>query len=257
MVIPMDKNETTELIIYGKQPVLEVLRSEHQINRVYIAREMDKKDSFKISNLAEKNKVRIIKTRKSELQKICGPVLHQGVSAVLDEYTYLSDDQLFIKISSSNNPLILILDQIQDPHNLGAIIRTAESAGVTAIILPEKGSASVSSTVAKTSAGAVFHCSICRTFDLGSMLLKLKEQNIELVALVTHRLETIYNADLSGPVAITVGSEGKGVRKNIQRLCDKSISIPGYGKVDSLNASVSTAVAVFEAVRQRIADDEL
>jgi 23S rRNA (guanosine2251-2'-O)-methyltransferase len=248
----MDKTETTELIIYGKQPVYEALRSEHRISQIYIAREMDKKDSFKISNLAEKKKIKIIKSRKSDLQRICGPVLHQGVAAKLDKYKYLDTKNLQDIISSDDSPFLLILDQIQDPHNLGAILRTAESAGITALILPEKGSASVSPTVVKTSAGAVFHCLIHRTQDLGQMIQDLKNRKIKILATVTNRPDTIYSTDLTGPLAIVVGSEGKGVRKNIQRLCDKSISIPGFGKVDSLNASVSTAVVVFEAVRQRL-----
>jgi 23S rRNA (guanosine2251-2'-O)-methyltransferase len=247
----MDRTETTELIIYGKRPVYEALRSEHQVSKVYIAREIDKKDSFKISKLAEKKQVKIIKTKKSELQKICGPVLHQGIAAILDEYKYLDEKEFRNLMSSEKEPFFLILDQIQDPHNLGAILRTAESAGITALILPEKGSASVNPTVAKTSAGAVFHCLIYRTPDLAYMIQDLKTHKIKVMAMVENRPDTIYGTDLTNQVAIIVGSEGKGVRKNIQRLCDQSISIPGYGKVDSLNASVSTAVVLFEAVRQR------
>jgi 23S rRNA (guanosine2251-2'-O)-methyltransferase len=248
----MENKENSELIIYGKQPVYEALRSEHPVSRIYIAKEMDKRDAFRLSSLAEKRKVKITYTKKSDLQRITGPVLHQGVAATLDEYLYLTEKKFFDLVTSENNPFILILDQIQDPHNLGAILRTAESAGVTALILPEKGSASVTPTVAKTSAGAVFHCFIHRTPDLQDVMLNLKDKNLILVAMVQNLQETIYTSDLSGPMAIVVGSEGKGVRKNIQRLCDKTVSIPGFGKVDSLNASVSTAVVVFEAVRQRI-----
>ena len=252
----MEKEEKTELIIYGKKPVLEALRSNQQLSRIHLAKEMEKKDSIRISELAKKKNVKVLYSKKAELQKICGPVLHQGVTAILDKYDYLTEQNLLALITSSENPLFLILDQIQDPHNLGAIIRTAESAGVSAIILPEKGSASVNPTVAKTSAGAVFHCPIYQTMDLQGMINKLQEQKIKVIAMVPHHNNTIYDTDLSGPLAIIVGSEGKGVRKNILRLCDKSMSIPGYGKVDSLNASVSTAVAVFEAVRQRRMKDE-
>lgn len=247
----MEKKEPEELIIYGKQPVLEALRSDHKIRKVYIAREMDKREKQRFENLAHKRQVQHIFDRKAYLQKISGPVLHQGIVAILDEFEYLTEDKLFDIIKSSENPLLLILDQIQDPHNLGAILRTAEIAEVSAIILPEKGSASVTSTVAKTSAGAVFHCPVHRTTDLPGIIKNLKNQNLNIVAMVPHSLETIYETDLGNPMAIVVGSEGKGVRKNIQRLCDKSVSIPGKGKIDSLNASVSTAVVVFEAVRQR------
>jgi 23S rRNA (guanosine2251-2'-O)-methyltransferase len=245
-------DEKKELIIYGKQPVFEALRSEHPMSKIYLAKEMEKKDTYKISSLAKSKANEVIYTKKADLQKICGPVLHQGVVAVLDEYQYLSEEQLLHKISLFNEPFVLILDQIQDPHNLGAIIRTAESAGITAIILPEKGSADVTPTVVKTSAGAVFHCPIHRAANLPAILEKLKEKEISLSAMVPHQNKTIYDSDLKGPLALVVGSEGKGVRKNIQRLCDKSISIPAYGKVDSLNASVSTGIVLFEAVRQRL-----
>ena len=162
----MKKQEQKELIIYGRQPIFEVLRSNHPVNRIVIAREMDKKDAERIEYLSAKINVQVTYDRKAHLQKICGPVLHQGVVAILDEFRYLSERQLIESILSSTNPFVLILDQIQDPHNLGAIARTAEIAGVTAIILPEKGSSSVTSTVVKTSAGAIFHTSVYRTSDL-------------------------------------------------------------------------------------------
>ena len=247
----MDKLEPKELIIYGKQPVFEALKSNHLVSKIIIAREMEKKDAEKIKNLAEKKNVMVTFDRKANLQKISGPVLHQGIIAIIDDYKYLTEEGLFDLINFTENPFLLILDQIQDPHNLGAILRTAEIAGITAIIFPEKGSASVTPTVAKTSAGAVFHCPLYRTINLSETMDKLKQQNLTLIAMVQNTEETIYEADLKGPLVIVVGSEGKGVRKNIQQLCDKSISIPGRGKVASLNASVSTAVVIFEAVRQR------
>jgi len=247
----MEKPELKEFIIYGKQPVFEALRSDHLIKQIYIAREIDKKDKKRFEEMAQKRQVKVVFDRKAYLQNISGPVLHQGLVAVLDEFNYLTENQLITTIQASENPFVLILDQIQDPHNLGAIIRTAEIAGVSAIIFPEKGSASVTATVAKTSAGAVFHFPLHRTINLAETMNRLREENLALIAMVQHKEESIYEANLKGPQAIVVGSEGKGVRKNIQRLCDKSISIPGWGKIDSLNASVSTAVVVFEAVRQR------
>ena len=247
----MEKQEPKELIIYGKQPVFEVLKSDHAVSNIVIAREMEKKDAERIKYLAEKKNVKVSFDRKANLQKISGPVLHQGVVAVMGEFRYLSEMELFDIIKSTENPFILILDQIQDPHNLGAILRTAEIAGITTIIFPEKGSASVTPTVVKTSAGAVFHCPLHRTTNLTETMDKLQQQNIALIAMVQQREETIYKTDLKGPLALVIGSEGKGVRKNIQKLCAKSISIPGRGKIDSLNASVSTAVVIFEAVRQR------
>jgi len=247
----MEKSEKKELIIYGKRPVYEALRSDYPVNKIFIAREIDKKDLQKISGLADKKSIQIIYEKKANLQKICGPVLHQGFVAILNEFRYLNESQVFDRINSSEDPLVLILDQIQDPHNLGAIIRTAEIAGVSIIVLPEKGSASINATVAKTSAGAVFHCPIHRTTDLPALIEKFRQENLKIIATVPNKKETIYDSDLNGPLVIVVGSEGKGVRKNIHQLCDYSVSIPGWGKVESLNASVSTAIILFEAVRQR------
>ena len=247
----MENSETKGLIIYGKQPVYEALRSDHLINKIIIAREIDTKDLQKISSLADKKKINIILEKKANLQKICGPVLHQGIVAILDEFNYVNEKEIMNKINISENPFVLILDQIQDPHNLGAIIRTAEIAGITAIILPEKGSASVNATVAKTSVGAVFHCLIHRSINLREMITKLNQNNIRIYAMVPQRKQTIFTTDLRGAVGIIIGSEGKGVRKNIQLLCDAVISIPTMGKTNSLNASVAAAVVIFEAFRQR------
>ena len=247
----MKKEQIPILVVYGKQPVLEALRSVHVMQKIIIAKEIDKKYAQKISSLAEKKNIEVTHEHKANLQKICGPVLHQGIVAIMDEFRYLNEKQLIDIITSTDNPLVLILDQMQDPQNLGAIIRTAEIAGVTAIVLPEKGTASVNATVAKTSVGAIFHSTIIRTNNLVDVIKMLQNEKLTILAMVPHREETIYNTDLKRSLGIIIGSEGKGVRKNIQTLCDGVISIPGRGKVDSLNASVATAVVLFEAVRQR------
>jgi 23S rRNA (guanosine2251-2'-O)-methyltransferase len=247
----MENSKLDSFVVYGKQPVYEALRSKHIVRKVIIAREIEKKGIEKILRLVKNKNIELAYEKKSNFQKLCGPVLHQGIVALLKEYTCLSENDLLKKVSSNSNSFIIILDQIQDPHNLGAIIRTAEIAQVTAVILPEKGSATINPTVAKTSAGAIFHCPICRTNDLPTMIGNLQKSNHTIIAMVPHRSETIYDTDLVGKLAVIIGSEGKGVRKNIQVLCDKKISIPGWGKIDSLNASVSAAIVLFEAVRQR------
>ena len=134
---------------------------------------------------------------------------------------------------------------------MGAILRTAEVAGVTALLLPEKGSAPLNATVAKTSAGALFHLSICRTGNLPGMLNSLKENGLFVFAAETGGSQSIYETEFNQPAAIVIGSEGQGVRKNLLRLCDEKIYIPQFGKVNSLNASVSAAIVLFEIVRQR------
>jgi 23S rRNA (guanosine2251-2'-O)-methyltransferase len=239
------------MYIYGKQPVWEALRSSHRIKNIFIAREMQKKDFHRFKDLGEKNGVPVSISSKSQLQKYCGPVVHQGIVAEIDGYTYTGQQPLLKILRKAENPLVLVLDQIQDTHNLGAIIRTAEICAVTAIIIPEKVSAEINPTVVKTSAGAVFHSKIHRTTDLKSILYTLKDLNLTIAALLPGQNLTIYETDLKQPLALIIGSEGSGVRKNLLPFCDLNLSVPQVGKLDSLNASVSTAVVLFEILRQR------
>jgi 23S rRNA (guanosine2251-2'-O)-methyltransferase len=239
-------------VIYGKQPVYELLRSSHTVSQLVCAYELDAHFKNKIKSLAEKKKIEIDYIAKAKIQKYCGPVVHQGIVAKIPEYNYMSDNTLNELINSDKNPIFIILDQIQDPHNLGAIIRTAEIIGVTAFILPEKGSAEINSTVAKTSSGAIFHCSIYRTNKLFEFLERLKENQINIIALMPGQPKSIYNTDLTLPLAFIFGSEGIGIRKNIQKYCDLKISIPQVGKINSLNVSVTAAVVLFELFRQRM-----
>ena len=247
----MEDKQQSEWVIYGRQPVYEALRSSHDIRKVVIASETDRGTIRHILNWVDKRGIELVYDKKALIQNYCGPVVHQGVVAFLSAFDYLPEKQMLDDLAANDDALVLILDQVQDPHNLGAIIRTAEIAHVSAVILPEKGSADITSTVAKTSAGAIFHCPIHRTTNLWLMLKKLQESGFRLNALAPNHDQHIYNTDLCGKLALVIGSEGKGVRKNIQKQCDQTISIPGWGKVDSLNASVSTAVVLFEAVRQR------
>ena len=191
---------------------------------------------------------------KAKMQILCGAVVHQGYAAELADYKYLTEPDLLQLIGNTARPLILILDQIQDTHNLGAIIRTAESVNLTALVMAEKGGAEINATVAKTSAGAIFHCPIHRTADLFVFLETLKATGLKIVGTVMGRQNTIYQADLRTGLAVIVGSEGKGIRKNILGHCDEQVSIPMWGRIDSLNVSVSTAVILYEIIRQRLAD---
>lgn len=247
----MSNKTESDFVIYGRQPVYEALRSDQHIRKVIIAREIEKGGIRKLLRLVEKRNLKPEYVPKANLQKFSGPVLHQGIIALAHPYKCVSEKNILKLINEIENPLILILDQIQDPHNLGAIIRTAEIAGVSAIVLPVKGSGAINSTVAKTSAGAIFYCKIHYTDDLPVLMTQLQALNISLYAMVQQHENTIYNMDLKTSLGIVVGSEGKGVRKNIQKLCDGVITIPGFGQLDSLNASVSTAIVLFEALRQR------
>ena len=239
------------MYIYGKRPVYEAIRSVQIVKQIYLAKEMQKKDFLRYQELAAKNDVPVTVLSKSQLQKYCGPVVHQGIVAEIPGYKYIENKNLIKNINDTENPLILVLDQIQDTHNLGAIIRTAEICGVTAIIIPEKISAEVNPTVVKTSAGAIFHTNIYRTEDLSKTLDLMKKEKLTFAALMPGRNENIYQTKLDTSLVLLIGSEGAGLRKNLLAYCDLQVSIPQIGRLDSLNASVSTAVVLFEIMRQR------
>ncbi len=240
----------TILKIYGRQPVIEALRSEKRVNKVWLAKEAEGKIIARIERRCLKNNVSVVKVGKNDLQKIVGAVVHQNVAAEIEFNPFITNGT-FKKIISKKNILILILDQIQDAHNMGAILRTAEITAVDLIIFPAKGSAELNATVAKTSAGALFHVPLFLTNDLAAVINILKEGGVNVYAAMGNAESNIYETDFSDSTAIIIGSEGKGVRKNIANLCDAGISIPQYGRINSLNASVSAAIILYEVVRQR------
>ncbi len=246
------KNETRlPLNVYGRQPVLEALRSQMMVEKIWIGAGVKGPGIRHIRSLAEKKEVEVKIIPKDGLQKKVGAVVHQGVAAAVVVQAIPDEEALLERMGQKKNPLLLVLDQIQDPHNLGAILRTAEISGVDAVILPVKGSAELTATVAKTSAGALFHVPIFRCDELTETLERLKSLNIKIVATLPRAETSMYQVDLSGGCAILVGNEGEGVRKNVLPWCDTALYIPQFGKLNSLNASVSTAVVLYEALRQR------
>jgi len=240
------------MYIYGKQPVFELLHSQHNVLRLILAKGLALPIEQRIIKQAKLKDIPVQYQKKEEMQRFCGSVVHQGIAAEIIDYQYINEILLMKKILSQEKPLVLILDQIQDVHNVGAIIRSAEVAGVTAVILPEKGSAGINETVAKTSAGAIFHCPIHQTRQLPDMLVRLARSHLHIIAMVPGQKETIYTANLDKPLAVIMGSEGRGVRKNLLTYCSEKLSIRQYGRLDSLNVSVATALVLFESQRQRL-----
>jgi 23S rRNA (guanosine2251-2'-O)-methyltransferase len=243
--------ENKTMYIYGKRAVYEALRSTHHVDHIFLGKEMQSRDLARFKNQSLESHVPFTILSKSQLQKYCGPVVHQGIVAQMPDYKYINKSNLLRSINDAERPLILVLDQIQDTHNMGAIIRTAELCGVTAIIIPEKTSADINPTVAKTSAGAIFHTNIYRTSNIEQTLDLLKAHNFKFAALMPAKKDNIYQTELDSSLVLLIGSEGAGLRKNLLAYCDLQISIPQMGKLDSLNASVSTAVVLFEIMRQR------
>ena len=240
-----------KLNVFGRQPVLEALRSDVKVQNVWLAEDLQGQPVQQIQNMASNREIPLQIVAKNNIQKIVGAVVHQGVAAEVYLKT-IPDEQALLKfLESKDNPLLLVLDQVQDPHNLGAILRTAEVSGVDALIMPFKGSADITATVAKTSAGALFHLPIYRSRELLETFSNLQSMNVKIIATLPRTESVMYETDFKQACAIVVGNEGLGVRKNLLHFCDQAVYIPQHGRINSLNASVSTAVILYEALRQR------
>lgn len=237
--------------IYGRQPVLEALRAQVRVEKVWLTEGLQGPSVQQIKNFLSQKEIPAEQIRKDAIQKIVGAVVHQGVAAEVLLKLIDSEQKFEAFLEKRENPLLLVLDQIQDPHNLGAILRTAEISGVDAVIMPLKGSAEINATVAKTSAGALFHIPIYRSENLIETLNTLQSKKIQIIATMPRAETAMYQADFKIGTAIMVGNEGQGVRKNLLPFTDQAIYIPQKGRLNSLNASVSTAVVLYEALRQR------
>jgi 23S rRNA (guanosine2251-2'-O)-methyltransferase len=246
-----EEMEKELLKIYGRQPVIEAILAGKNVSKVWLAKGATGKIIARIERQCLLKEIPLQKTGKNDLQKIVGAVVHQNVAAEMEFNPYISEDEFNSLVQERENITVLILDQIQDSHNMGAILRTAEITATDVIVIPEKGSAGVNATIAKTSVGALFHVPIYSAPDLMGVINFLKGKEIMVYAAVGNTEINIYETDFSGGTAIIIGSEGKGVRKNIANLCDAKIAIPQFGRINSLNASVSTAVILYELVRQR------
>jgi len=244
-------NKPVNIKIYGRQPVFEALRFGCDIQNIWLAGGSKDKPIRQIEKAAQKNNVKINYVDKNDIQKVVGAVVHQGAAADINYHNFVNDELLDSFVTKSKNPFIVILDQIQDPHNLGAILRTCEITRADLIVLPVKGSAPINATVAKTSAGALFGLKIHQTENLTQLIQRLQQKGIFAFAAAVSAKQSIFQVDFTNPTALVIGNEDKGVRKNIQIICDELITIPQLGKLNSLNASVSTAIIMYEVIRQR------
>jgi len=237
--------------IIGRNPVLEVLKTEKEIEKIYIAKGELKGSIKKIINIAKDKNIVIQYVDKKKLNQIAQGVNHQGVAALVTPYDYTSIDDILNKARETNKPpFIVILDGIEDPHNLGAIVRTAECAGVHGIIIPKRRAASVTETVYKSSAGAVEHMLIAKVSNISTTIDRLKKEGLWIYGADAAGENYYFDTDLKGPVALVIGSEGKGLSKLVKEKCDFLIKIPMFGKVSSLNASNAASILIYEVVRQ-------
>ena len=249
---PKDENEYDD-IVEGRNAVLELLNSDRDINKIFVQSGERHGSINKIIAVAKENKVVVTEVEKSKLDFMSKTKNHQGVIAVVPPFNYCEvEDILDFAKSKNEDAFILILDGIEDPHNLGSIIRTSETAGVHGIIIPKRRTVTVNSTVAKVSAGAVEHMKIARVNNITETIRKLKENGLWIIGTDGEARTLYYNQDLKGDIAIIIGSEGFGMSRLVKENTDMLVKIPMKGKITSLNASVSAGIIIYEAVKQRL-----
>ena len=238
--------------VEGRNAVLELLESDRDINKIFIS-DGDKHGSInKIIALAKQKKVVINEISRAKINQMSQTENNQGVIAIVPPFEYCDiDDILEFAKSKNENPFILILDGIEDPHNLGSIIRTAETAGVHGIIIPKRRAAGVNSTVSKVSAGAVEYMNIARVNNINDAINYLKENDVWICGTDIDAKNYYYNEDFTGGIGIVIGNEGSGMGRLVKKNCDFLVKIPMKGKVTSLNASVSAGIIIYEVVKQR------
>ena len=238
--------------IEGRNAVLELLESGRDINKIYVS-EGEKYGSInKIIAKAKERKIIINEISRAKLNQMAQTENNQGVIAVVPPFNYCEVEDILEEAKRKNTkPFILILDGIEDPHNLGSIIRTAETASVDGIIIPKRRAAGVNSTVAKVSAGAVEYMKIARVNNITDTINYLKENDVWICGTDMNTDKYYYDEDFTGGIAIVIGSEGFGISRLVKENCDFLVKIPMKGKITSLNASVSAGIIMYEVVKQR------
>jgi 23S rRNA (guanosine2251-2'-O)-methyltransferase len=237
-------------VVAGRNPVVEVLSGDRDVERVFIADGSEGSVS-KIVALAKEQGVIVDFVPKEKIDAMAPGVKHQGVVAKVSEYKYAEMDEVFAKAEAAGeDPFIIILDEISDPHNLGAIIRTAECAGAHGVVIPKRRAASLTQTVALSAAGAIENMPVVQVTNLARTIEELQAKGV-WVGAADMDGETYYEANLTGPIAIVIGNEGKGVGRLVKEKCDFVLSIPMYGRINSLNASNAAAVLMYGIRRAR------
>ena len=239
--------------IEGRNSVLELLESDKDINKIFIEKGEKHGSINKIIAIAKEKKIVIVEVDRNKLNQMAESENHQGVIAIVPPFNYCEVDDIIDEAKNKNEaPFILILDSIEDPHNLGAIIRTAETAGVHGIIIPRRRACGVNSTVYKVASGAVEHMKIARVNNLNDEIKYLKENDIWVYGTAIEATKFYYEENLKGPIALVIGNEGEGMSRLVRENCDVLLKIPMKGSITSLNASVSAGIVMYEVVKQRM-----
>lgn len=239
--------------IEGRNAVIELLKSGKPINKLYILKGERQGSINEIIKIAKRNKNVIVEVDKNKLDSLSETKHHQGVIAFVSPVEYKELDDIFALAKERNeDQFIIIADEIEDPHNLGALIRSAEGAGCHGIIIPKRRAVGVTEIVVKTSVGATQYVPVVRVNNINETIRELKDRGVWIVGTDGNADKLYYEQDLTGPIAIIIGSEGRGMNSLTMKNCDYLVKIPMMGKITSLNASVSGGIIMFEALKQRI-----
>ena len=240
-------------IIEGRNAVIEALRTGTAIDKIYLAKGETDKTLGHIASRAREAGIVVVDADRRKLDAMSRTHSHQGVIALAAVREYVSVESILERAAQrGEKPLLVVCDEISDPHNLGAILRTAECAGAHGVIIPKRRSAGLTAIVAKTSAGAVSYMPVARVANISATLKELQEKGVWIIGTAADGNTTLYSADLKGPAAIVIGSEGDGMSRLVREGCDFLVSIPMQGRISSLNASAAAAILLYEAVRQRL-----
>ena len=239
-------------IIEGRNPVIEAIKNDRHIEKLLISNSSKEGSIKKIIAMAKEKKIVIQYVDRHKLDEMSTSHAHQGVIATISDYIYKDIEDVVREVKEKGeDPFIFILDEIEDPHNLGAIIRTANLAGAHGVIIPKRRAVGLTATVAKTSAGAINYTPVAKVTNISQTIEELKKQGLWFVC-ADMGGETMYNLNLKGPIGLVIGNEGNGVSRLVKDKCDFIASIPMKGDIDSLNASVAAGVLAYEIVRQRL-----
>ena len=248
-----EENNKYQDQVEGRNSVLELLESGKDINKIFVTKGERHGSINKIIAKARERKAIVVEKDKKQMNEIAQTENYQGVIALVPPFEYCEIEDILEEAKrKKEDPFVLILDSIEDPHNLGSIIRTAETAGVHGIIIPKRRAASVNSTVNKVSAGAVEYMKIARVTNITDAINKLKEEGLWICGTDINTETYYYQQDLKGPIGVVIGNEGNGIGEKVKKNCDFLVKIPMKGKVTSLNASVSAGIIVYEIVEQRL-----
>jgi len=238
-------------MVYGTRAVIEAIRAGREVEKIMVQTGLTNDLIKELLTLAKEHNVPVLQTHADKLKRL-STKNHQGVISFLSSVRYASLDNIIHKAySDGRDPFVLLLDRVTDVRNFGAIARTAECAGIDAIVISEKGNAPITSDAMKTSAGALSHLPVCREKDLKTTLKFLRENGIRIIACTEKAANTFYQLTLTGPIAIVMGSEEDGISDVLLREADDLASIPLKGEIGSLNVSVAAGIAMYEVVRQR------